>query len=49
MLLARQNGIERPKKWYQRLKNFFEKRFGDNWMDELQKSGKNIDWMDFDA
>jgi len=49
MLLTRQAGIERPKKWYQRLKSFFEKRFGDDWLAEFQKSGKNIDWMDFDA
>lgn len=49
MLLARETGIERPKKWYQRLKIFFEKRFGDDWLAEYQKSGKNIDWMDFDA
>ncbi len=49
MLLARQTGVDRPKKWYQRLKRFFEKRFGEDWLTEFQKSGKNIDWMDFDA
>lgn len=49
ILMARKTGVEQHRKWYQRLKPLFEKRFGDDWLAQYQKSGKNIDWMDFDA
>lgn len=49
MLNARQAGIERPGNWFTRLKTIFNKRFGDDWLTQVQKSVKNVDWMDFDA
>lgn len=49
LLAARQAGLEKPGNWYQRLKSFFEKQFGSDWLDQYQKSGKKVDWMDFDV
>lgn len=49
LLAARQAGVKRPGNWYQRLKSFFEKQFGSDWLAQYQKSGKKIDWMDFDV
>lgn len=49
LLIARQNGVERPGNWYRRLKSFFKKQFGDDWLAQYQESGKKVDWMDFDV
>ena len=49
LLAARQAGVERPGNWYQRLKSFFEKQFGSDWLAHYKQAGKKIDWMDFDV
>lgn len=48
MLEAHNKGIQRPGKWFARLKSFFEKQFGHDWMDKYNEAREKYDWLDFD-
>lgn len=48
LLKAHQAGIQRPRNWFDRLRSFFEKQFGHDWLDKYRESREKYDWIDFD-
>lgn len=48
VLEAKQKGIERPKKWFARLKSFFDRQFGVDWLKQYKEYREKYDWLDFD-
>ena len=48
LLKAQAEGIERPRNWFDRLESFFEKQFGNDWLDKYTQAQKKYDWLDFD-
>jgi DNA-binding NtrC family response regulator len=48
ILEAHSKGIQRPGKWFTRLKSFFEKQFGHDWLDQYNQARKKYYWLDFD-
>jgi len=48
LMQAQAEGIERPRNWFDRLESFFEKQFGNNWLDKYTAAHKKYDWLDFD-
>ena len=48
LLNARQAGIQKPRGWYEKLKSFFEKQFGNDWLDRYKEAREKYDWLDFD-
>ena len=47
VLEAHQNGIQRSKNWYARLKSFFDKQFGYDWLDGYKEAQEKYEWLDF--
>ncbi len=48
ILTAQKKGVQRPVKWFGKLKSFFEKQFGKDWMDRYKEAREKYSWMDFD-
>lgn len=48
LLKAQAEGIARPRNWFDRLETFFEKQFGNDWLDKYTQAHKKYDWLDFD-
>lgn len=44
-MLHRQEGRERHKKWYTRIKPFFDRKFGSNWYDKHKAFWDNYQWL----
>ena len=38
-------GDKRPKKWFERLRSFFDQRFGTDWMNKRQDFWDKNDWL----
>jgi len=45
LIRAHQAGDRRPRKWFERLRSFFDQRFGQNWVNERQTFWKKNDWL----
>ena len=48
LLEAHEKGIEQPGKWFSRLKSFFERQFGSDWLDNYRAAQEKYPWLDFD-
>ena len=48
LLEACGKGIKRPRKWFDRLQSFFERKFGSDWLDKYTEAREKYPWLDFD-
>jgi DNA-binding NtrC family response regulator len=48
ILTAQEKGLQRPGKWFGKLKSFFENQFGKDWMNQYKEAREKYDWLDFD-
>lgn len=48
ILTAQAEGVQRPGKWFGKLKSFFENQFGKDWMAQYKEAREKYDWLDFD-
>ena len=48
IIKARDAGIERPRQWFGRLRSFFDRQFGSDWMDRYKEAREKYPWLDFE-
>ncbi len=48
ILRAHETGVQRPGKWFAKLKSVFETQFGKDWMDKYNEAREKYPWLDFD-
>ena len=48
LIKAQQAGIQRSRGWFEKLRSFFEKQFGRDWLDQYKEAREKYPWLDFD-
>ena len=48
ILTAHAKGVQRPGKWFGKLRSFFETQFGRGWLDQYKEAREKYPWLDFD-
>jgi len=48
LIKAQQAGIQKYRGWFEKLRSFFEKQFGRDWLVQYKEAQEKYPWLDFD-